>query len=759
MLVRSDEFSEKWASHAEIFQMTYGFSGNAQHQPGFQEIVEVGIESLNRLGLVKLTPGSMDMGPYKPNCPLDLDYLKYKHRNPIEFHIFKAQSNPSPICFSESTSVLYEERLLSIAGTNENPTLIPFGRISCDINRPMFQKFGPGIIVHEIFHLLGILHTHQVNDTRGILNVDIPKPNFYSIVGKLSKYLDIYNYLNGSFVPNSDKYDPASPLDVMHYLEEKLIPYKSLNKSTLNRILKDDYHFSTSLIQDYFYLLKGSGPRVLTYHDIFSLAVVIMKINPENLVGKHLWMPDYLLIDGIYAELGYLEKLERILSEIKKAENFTYPILMKQSIEVSVVANDHFIKNLIKESHAVSLNGPIRCAWHPDKVNEHNIHLSENCHLLGMIENPGIIQLEISLRNEINSTKNLRIDLSVQMQTYRILLGKKEIKHPVEPGISLINLVNACQAVALPNNEIDCRLKQPVHDKELALNRCWLRVNLEKERSMNLSVVLSNHDAEKICNLFITMNRTNMTSSPNKTNQLYNLRKIQGSLLQNEFDYRITNDFLLTQNASFAPSSSFNWLQLSYLVIIPFFKGSFNTFVTKSNLFNSFSKFILQYSLTMLSIYCIYTRFPIWTSLGIGMASVLNTVIRSKSKNSLWPMLLDLMIVELEYGSSNVWEISGKPDFFPDLFDQLNLYFAQCFFVPAMHSLGSIVTNLAYNDNQEIGHTPNHAKTHETSFRTSINTAINTVFSEKIFRLFHFFRPQLKISETEKLAVNQSSLS
>lgn len=747
MLVRSDELSEKWASNTGIFQMTYRFKNAG---PGFKERVEVGIGSLNRLGLIELTPGSIDMGPYKPGCPLDPDYLKYKHHNPIEFRVFDAKGKPSPICFSESTGFLYEERLLGMAKTNKNTTLIPFGRISCDITREMFQKFGPGIIVHEIFHLLGILHTHQVNDTRGILNVDIPKPDFYSILGKLSKYLDIYNYLNGSFIPQSDKYDPASPLDVMHYLEKTLIPYKSLNKSTLNQILKDDYHFSTSSIQDYFYLLKGSGPRVLTYHDILSLAVVITKMNPESLVEKNLWMPDYLLIDGIYAEPGYLEKLERIISEIKKAENFTYPILAEQSITLSVVANDNFIKNLIKESHAVSLNGPIHCTWvHPDKANDHNIYLRENCHLLGMIENPGIIQLEISLRNAINSTKNLLIDLSVEAQIYRILLGKKEVKYSLEPGISLINLVHACQAVSVPNNLIDCKFKQPVHDEDLNLVRCWLRVNLKQERPMNLSFALFNQNAEKNCNLFIAMNRTRVTSSLNKTNQLYNLSKMHGSLLQNRFDYQITNNFLLTQNiTSFAPSSSFDWLSsLSYLVIIPFCKGSLNTFITKSNLFNSFFKFIFQYSLTIISIYCIYIRFPIWTSLGIGIASVLNTVIRSKSENSLWPILLDLMIVELEYGPSNVWEISGKPDFFSGLLDRLNLYFAQCFLMPAMHSLGSILTCLAYNNDQERENTPKQAKNYDASFRTSINTAINTVFSEKIFRLCRFFRPQLEISE------------
>ncbi len=183
--------AETMWSNKELYTLTYSYSDKAKENEDYKERVEVFVENINQLGLIHMVhqpdPG---MGSYDINCPIDPDYLMAKYRNPVIFDIY--QSTSESVCKSTNFAPIYK-LALSLFSEEKNGTvsLLPSGKISCNINHPIFQQYSTEIFAHELFHLFFLLHTHILEDTQGILNIDQQKPDFWSIAkGQYGKYLN-----------------------------------------------------------------------------------------------------------------------------------------------------------------------------------------------------------------------------------------------------------------------------------------------------------------------------------------------------------------------------------------------------------------------------------------------------------------------------------------------------------------------------------------------------------------------------------------
>ncbi len=163
----------------------------------------------------------------------------------------------------------------------ENDTqvrLAPFATIICNPYHSALQENGPGIIVHELMHLLDIGHPHVLNETNGILTAHWDK----FPAGGYSEYLNkvsVHPFL---------KYGLASPFSIMHYSASGLDPLKKFNETAIDKLL-DDNQFSEVLKSDYKALFKSGivgRAKLMTFQDLLSIVLRLKMIAPKSLIRR-----------------------------------------------------------------------------------------------------------------------------------------------------------------------------------------------------------------------------------------------------------------------------------------------------------------------------------------------------------------------------------------------------------------------------------------------------------------------------------------
>lgn len=133
------------------------------------------------------------------------------------------------------------------------------------------------------------------------------------------------------------------------------------------------------------------------------------------------------------------------------------------------------------------------------------------------------------------------------------------------------------------------------------------------------------------------------------------------------------------------------------------------------------------------------------------LASILTDFMREKLANNISSklknciqLLFFIVVTELEYAPSNLWQVSGQLEIFPESIALLNKLFVQMALAPAFKTVAyllsqSLMKCLIEVSPTEEPHTPTQQTCHPADFFKAIKVARNTVFSKKILRPFSFF--------------------
>lgn len=374
VLEEQEKLKSLWTSQAgQTLTLTYAYSQQAIKKVDYVERVQIAIETFNKLGFAYLKYEPMDMGTVPDVCSLDLPYLKSKYKNQI---IFKIGENITDIegCGTRA-SLLYNKQALNYFDDTENNQsdikLQPFSSVMCNVENNFFLNYGPGIILHEINHLLGVKHAHFAKDSDSILSVNIPQPDIEAIywndtlawnekLRELSKVINIYPYTP---YQETIHYTPASLFSIQHYAFTELEPYLSVNKTRINQILTE-FNVTAELRKNYFYLYEkyAGNPVLYTYQDLAALALASYSIAPDSLAGLRFALPSYYLVEGIYMPNSDQQKLIHLIQNLRQLEEFSYPILAQDKISLTTYYYNNFSAPLYDSFKIVSLDhGLITC--------------------------------------------------------------------------------------------------------------------------------------------------------------------------------------------------------------------------------------------------------------------------------------------------------------------------------------------------------------------------------------------------------------
>jgi hypothetical protein len=771
------ELQGLWSANTgEILELSYDYSPSVTDF--YRELIEVAVENFNRFGLARLQYRRMAMGVHFAVCSLDSEYLKTKHKNPIIFSEKQSfNANTTVMCRVKDNKIFYDPRFHGIFIDDkggDNVTLPPFAEIICNTAHRDFQRIGVGVILHEINHLFGVKHSHSLEETNGILNVNIARPDLNSIPkDKFSKLFSVYNY--GSFFQVTN-YTLISPFSIQHYRSKALVPYRSLNETRINELLAS-YSLQPQIKLDYFYLLaKYAGyPILYTYQDIAGLATAIYHIAPDSLMGKTFNFPNYFLVQGIYLpELDSL-KLKGLVDALYEAEQFVYPIFAQENVTIPIELASYFRIDLYKNLKIVNLSKRVVCRLAQEDLTHlpGNVTLRNDCWLSGKLERLGIFPLSIELSKKAVSTVHfLQLLVSKERENFKakVLLGNPNTTYFMT-GTTYVNIVDICQAVALPPRSLNCQVENGSAPLIVHLERCWYLLRPD-QANHSLSFIIFNGVANKTCNIQFLFNQSvNLENellfnlSDNEVLQFNGLAE-QGyavaNVRENWIMHQASPALMQVTSPAFHPEIFSRFAQqFNYCVTVPFIHGILERLVDDSSL-----------PVCMKSALKLLPRVGLWyldylNLLTIGLLCVpsflevvLKTSLRDKASKSLEKFIYVLIVVgmaELEYGFSNLWLLSDKLRFWPMLTDKLNQLFLQLLFAPMVKacgyaiSLDCIKSRLTLPANQDVqsitelsllsndNGISKKSADDSCSFFSAMHIASQSVFSTKTIRLFSFF--------------------
>lgn len=773
VLDSADKLRGLWFSKREqLLRLTYDYSPSVFKEPIYKEYIEIAIENFNSLGLAHLEHRRIAMGNHFKICPLDEEYIKAKYKNPI---IFSVEQFPKPdntvVCHIKNNRLFYDptfsQFLMSETGGN-NVTLPPFAKIICNPAHKLFQRMGIGIILHEINHLFGFKHTHTLEETNGIININIAKPELNDIPkGQVGTIFNIYSYTPFLQVSN---YTLVSPFSIQHYRERALMPFLAFNKTRIDEIL-DSVGFSPKRKSEYKYLLSeyAGYPISYTYQDIAGLATAIYHIAPDSLLKNNFDFPNYFFVAGIYLPRTDKLKLASLFDTLMQVERFEYPILAQKNVKLVIEKSSIFSKNIYKSLKIITFPQALRCKLLDENaIFSRNLTLSSDCWLSGKLES-SIFQLPILLSRK-STSKVCYLQLVAESKSKhlknRVLLGRNKATCFMKKT-AYVAIASVCQAVALPaDKKLSCHLENVDLAQNVALENCWYYFQEEKG-NQNVTFIVSNAEANKTCYIQFLLNETSVLE---EVYPLVNLSDANFQFVENEGYYAVNSlshisvyqkKLLLRQLAQRTVQAEMvsRFVQFNYCVSLPFVQGVLESLIDSAPL-HVYSKSVLKW-LPRVGLY--YFNCLNLINVGVLCASflegVLKNYLKGKINNSIEKtiaILLFLCIAELEYGFSNLWLLSGQLAFWPMLLDGLNQLFLQTAFAPSIKALGYGIGLMLsqYLFASSVGKEPDRAPlTSDTehvllrkssqpiklSFFTALHTASQTVFSMKTLKRFSLF--------------------
>lgn len=702
-----------WFSNSgQLLTLTYDYSPSVVQDTAYKEFIDIAIENFNRLDLARLEYRALAMGTQHKACPPDAAYIKFKYKNPILFSHYFPEHNDQRVCFVESNELFYDTDFYSLSSEeiaeNSSVSLLPFAEIKCNTENFIFQRFGIGILFHEINHLFGIRHSHMSEETNGILAVAIPKPDFYEIKqGEFGRFFDLYAYNDFLQVTN---YTLISPFSIQHYREHVLQPYRSINKTRI-RELFEDYSIQKAVQEDYFYLLEkyAGRPVLCTYQDIAALATAIYHIAPDSLAGKFFNLPNYYFIQGVYRPSTDEIKFIGLINTLYDAERFIYPILAQQQVVLTVPKSTAFVVSLYELLKIVGLRNLPTCAFQEEEnalALSKNLSLSADCLLTGQAESSGSFQVPVLLSEGLALTVcSIAVTVTEENNALgnRVLLGKKQAIYFMHDN-SYVDLIDVCQAVALPvGKALTCQFANRSLLEDVSLEDCWLQ--FQEEMSCNLTFIFSNGEAHKACDIQFLFNKTITLEDMNVLPRISDTARFSKAKVGVGYydvddpvdaNHHRENSFLLSQARQPYVTQPLRvdrlLMQLNYCVTIPLVHGILEGMMEGTachayikSAFKLLPRTALWYfdyfNLTSFSLAC-------YTSL---LEGVIKDYFRNKSSKiteKCIHALLFLSITEFEYGFSNLWELTDRIEFWPVLTEKLNQLFLQFLFAPMIKTLG-----------------------------------------------------------------------
>jgi hypothetical protein len=776
------ELQSLWSAAQGLLTLTYDYSPSVAADEIYKEFIEIAAENFNQLGLARLEYQPFTLGRHPKICPLDDAYLKLRYKNPIMFSHYEKKPKDMRVCSTKSYRSFYDARYYSvfIEGTpGDSIKLPPFAEIKCDTEHKLFQRYGVGVLLHEINHLFGIKHAHMPEETNGILTVNVQKPALNDIKrGEIERLFNLFNYDDASIQVTN--YTLTSIFSIQHYRINALNPYRSINETRIAELL-DLYQMHREVKENYFYLLEhyAGYPILYTYQDIAALATAIYYIDPDTLFGKMFNFPHCYgychLVQGIYRSGADEIKLLRLIDALRLAERFHYPILALENITLNAQISDHFLVDLSKILKVVSLKSYITCSFQKESVIP--LTLRADCLLTGRLERVGNFQLVILLSDGFTFTTRtlqLAVEEKNKNQKHRLLLGQKETTHYVKTNDSYINLIDTCQVVALPMGQfVSCHFANDELANNLHLTDCWLQFRESRER--NVTFIFSNGNVNKTCDIQFLLNHT----FPEDINYTFdvsaaNTRNAGNTIYASDIEYKtiykngeIDTAFLQKHTRIRRDiQRQDSWgVQCLYYLSIPFSQGILEGMVDASGL-PPYFKASIKFLPRLVLCYVDYLN-PIGLGL-IFFSTVLEGSIKSYFRTKhpvfgeqLCSILLFLGIAELELGFSNLWELIDRPIFWSTLADKLNQLFVQFLFAPVIKTVGyGAGLNLSHHaaallnekkeqaaacsSNESLGYffekPPIPVRP---AFLNSMSIAAQTVFSKKTLKLFSVFNKSL----------------
>lgn len=756
-----DGFSERYPVHKKDY-----------YDRDFVERMDVAEYILNQLGLIRLIH---QFPPHQGNINDD----------PLVFTIVSA----------EFINALYHQQINGVCEAWQ--PYLSTASIVCRNDIRQFKFYGVGILIHEVFHLLDIPHLHEINreETNQIL--------LYSAPTKESN----------SFVYRGINYTPLSLFSMMHYG----LPYGGirLNETRIQELLVN-LNFSNDQITNYFSLLEyfGGSNMLLTYQDIQLLAHAVYTFSPTSLMGRKLQLPYYYFIDAVYSKFDQKKQMIDLINAFRISENFTYSLLAQNDIFLKLTARISFTINLRDELKIVSLNDQIIHCFLNDSNSFFNI--SDDCILQANIPHAAEFNITVSIDdtyNKIQRTLRLIVENPIKI----LLLGRPQ---PIyENRNTTVDLRYLCAAVSYPvHDELQCEIEDLPED--WSQNNCSVfRKNLQNK---SISVTFFNSAVNKTCQIqFRPRDENIILSSLLENNTLSNsYLSVNQSINTSELiSYWPGSDSLLNEHSSFNESinssaviayaaylqnpytvnesqftkSLLGQIDLSeriseqlinhlkhvfYITGIPILQGVFEAVIDETQLSvikKSILKLIPRIGLISLG-YFSSLQIPILLFYSLSECFISKHLIEKQriGINHLLNGLLFLIVTELEYGFSNLWELSDKLEFWPELSARFNQLFLQFLFAPTLKS-ASYLTTLTFlnfirsNNKQEQNqqdtdkvfiddNSTTNLASNDCSFFNSLSNAASVVFSKKILRLPGLFIREISDNLTEKESQNSSRI-
>ncbi|MFZ0219331.1 MAG: hypothetical protein WAL30_03900 [Candidatus Aquirickettsiella sp.] len=715
------KLKNRWfAEKGKRLSLSYTYSKKTIKEADYIEIVEIAVENFNRLGIAILKYEPIEMGVIASDCSLDINFLKEKYKNQFIFEL----NAPDTPC-ANSIPLLYMVGIKDfqlITNKTDFISLPPFSSISCHTENRFHQRFGIGVILHEINHLIGIKqHAHAVAETNGILSNNIAIPNIDDILTnstllwaeKLKEVQKINSIYGSGDSIWKGGYTLISPFSMQHYSIKILMPFRSFNKTRISEIL-DEYKFTRELKDDYFYLLDNYAgiPTMYTYQDITALATAIYAFAPDSLVKLDL--PYYHLVEGIYRSVADEKKLINIIERLRKAEKFNYPIFSQDNSVLRIDENCYFEESLRDRLKIVSLKRElIQCDFLEAPRVSFPLQLSADCILTGQSKESGDFYFNVTIKNSRQLIqRQLTLSVTEKVVKNKVLLGNPQPSYLLQESNASVNFIHLCQAVAYPKERsLNCSPAEITYP--LDIENCFGEIKKPTE-DYNFTVIFSNGEASKSCHIQLITSRVLLDI---------------GNVPLNVSADKLVDISVVPAALTLLREDEKSLQKFAHLLSIPIFHGIFEGIVEGVNMRRSYKtllNLIPRISLVMFG-YTTYLSFGI-ASLGAFIPSFMGKYLKNKSvaMGKCIKLLFFILIMELEYAPSKLWELTGKLEFFPEVIELLNQLFAQMLIAPAIKTAGyfagiSLMKNFVGSTAKEVvvdrllSQVPDHCVAKETN--------------------------------------------
>ncbi|MES2142485.1 MAG: hypothetical protein V4471_06375 [Pseudomonadota bacterium] len=772
--------SRYYSAAEEVLTLAYEYSDEALANKDYVEQVQITLEQFNNFGLARFIyrPG-FDNIPLQPGCPIDEMSLRKKYLNKFTFGLSEDDLSFKHLTNSYGVSSL-EEIIETVKVLNLTLTSLGnFAGINANIKEPLYQLQAVGTLMKQIFLLFGVnspihLNTNCTND---IIYTNT------TVTYECNNNSDddnclLFSFLNGSAIYECEKlidenvnFTPFSLFSLTQYSKKIFHPLLILNETRITEIL-NGYQFTSELQKDYFDLLtsyQGSS-HLVTYQDFSALAQAIYLIGADSMMGRTFNMPYYHLMNGMYRPLADEEKFNRLISAFRQAENFNYPILAQNDLNLTVFNDTVFKIDLARKLKVVSLTPiPVHCYLEQQPVQfKGSLQVNEDCMLIGYSQTADNFTLDIVLSNnltEISRFINLNIKEKNKPLT-TIVLGKRSVAHTLSEALEL-DLAALCHAVSLPDRDA---LKCNSFDlpENISLANCSI-LGINSEKDYNFTVTFFNAAADKNCIVqLLSANDSALVKNLIEQNSSIFINKPLSlnneSNITNYYARYAREDYMLSINDAantvrFIVANDNYLQQFNYLLTIPLFHGVFEGCIDNivlSPVAKSILKLLPRIGLVSIN-YLSTLQFPF-----LFFYSVLESFVAShlKAKNNdhfryAVSLSLFLLVAELEYGFSNLWVLADKPQFWPALTDRLNQLFVQMLWAPTVkmagYLLGVSIMDCCNKSAMQENNTPTdvrsdsierEARCQQSHFFNSLKSVKDTVFSSKIRRVPRLFYNQ-----------------